>query len=99
MDSLIALVKKTYSFNEILEQVETETQTEVFASLRSVSRQEFAAAGQLGLYPEFMAVTNAVNYSGEKVAIVNDERFAIYRTFRPNDSDEIELYCQREVGA
>lgn len=99
MDSLITLVKKTYSFNDILEQVETETQTEVFASLRSVSRQEFAAAEQIGLSPEFMALTNAVNYSGEKVAIVNGERFAIYRTFRPNDSDEIELYCRREVGA
>lgn len=99
MDDFIKLIKETFVTNEIGVQIATETQTEVLAHIQTASRSEWAAAGQNGLQPSFVAVTNRVNYDGEKIAILNGQRYSIYRVYLPNNSDMIELYCEQRAGS
>lgn len=99
MDGTVILVGQTYTKDSIGQQIATETQTEVLCTVQSVTRQEWRSAGQNGIPAELVIVTAAVNYSGERIAIINGNRRAIYRAYQPPDSDDIELYLQAEVGA
>jgi len=74
------------------------TETEVFAKQNSVSRNEFFAAGNQGMRPEYVFSVFAGEYNGQTVCEYNGERYAIYRTYRPEDSDYMELYAHRDVG-
>ena len=56
------------------------------------------SAGQTGLNPEIMLETAVTNYAGEKDVEYNNVRYSIYRTYRPYDSDIIELYLTRKAG-
>lgn len=98
MDGTVILVGQTYTKDSIGQQIAKETQTEIFCSIKSATRQEWRDAGQNGIKAELVLVTAAVNYSGERIAIINGKRRAIYRTYHPTDSDDIELYIQEEVG-
>lgn len=99
MEGTIILVRQTFKEDPIGQQVpEEETQTEVFCTIRSVTRNEWRDAGQNNIRAELVAVTPLINYSGERIAIVDGRRKAIYRTYMPPDSDEIELYMQDEGG-
>ena len=98
MDDLIVLIGETFTQNTIGEQIATETRTEVWAHLNSVSRSEWFAAGKNGLQPAIVAVTPIVNYSGEKLVDYAGKRYAIYRTYFRDDSDEIELYLEERAG-
>ena len=53
----------------------------------------------VGHQAEIVAITNAANYMGEQTAELNGKRYAIYRTYRPENSDEIELYLEEKLGA
>lgn len=100
MEGTIILVGQTFKEDSIGQQVpDEETQTEVFCTIRSVTRNEWRDAGQNNIRAELVAVTPLINYSGERIAIVDGRRKAIYRTYMPPDSDEIELYMQDEGGA
>lgn len=102
MDDLIILVGETYTENEIGVQVATEVETPVWASLQSIGRQENYDAGNAGLNPEMMAVTNIANYHGEKIVQIgtgeNSKRYGVYRTYIIPNSDSIELYLEGKVG-
>lgn len=80
----------------------TETATSVWAHLQSVTRAEWADAGQNGLQPQLVAVTPIVNYSGEQIVQIgsgeNARRYAVYRTYLDPDNDSIELYLERKAG-
>ena len=69
--SVITLIKKTYTTDAIGQQVPVETRRTVFCDLRSVTRNEWAAAGQLGLNPELMAVMFAPDYHGEEIVEIS----------------------------
>ena len=98
MDDLATLISCTYAPNAIGVQVPTETQTEIWVHVRSVTRAEWAAAGRQGLSPSFVLETNAANYSGQQTVIFRGVRYGIYRTFFPDGSDTVELYLERKVG-
>lgn len=70
----------------------------VFGTVSSISRAEWYEAGKNGMNPEILFITPLVNYSGQKIAELNGNRYAIYRTYMPPDSDSIELYLTREAG-
>ena len=74
------------------------TEAEVYAKVKSITRSEFFSAGQNGLRPDYQFSVFAGEYSGQKSCEYNGERYAIYRTYRAEDSDYMELYVQREVG-
>ena len=102
MDDLIYLIKESYTQDEIGQKVPNETVRTVWASIRSVTRAEWRDGGQNGLQPQLVAVTPAVNYEREKIVQIGDgesaERYGIYRTYFPPDSDVVELYMEKKAG-
>lgn len=98
MEDLVTLVKESISASEIGARVATETQRDVWARIRSVSRAEWIEAGQVGLQPSFQIVTPRVNYQGERTIIYNNRRYAVYRTYAAEESDDIEIYVEEKAG-
>lgn len=64
----ITLVSVTYTQDALGQSIPTESKRKVFCSIQSVSRAEWAAAGQLGLKPDLVAVMFAPEYHGEEIA-------------------------------
>lgn len=97
----IELIKETYTKDAIGQPVATETTREVFCNIRSVTRTEFFAAGEKGLFPELVATMFIGDYEDEKVAELsifgNTKRYGIYRTYIAGN-DLIELYLERKQG-
>lgn len=98
MDDMLTLIAERYEQNEIGAYIAQEISHDVWVRLESISRGEWYQAGIAGLQPEVVAITNAANYDGEKLAELRGKRYAIYRTYRLADSDEIELYLAEQVG-
>ena len=70
---------------------------EVFAEIQSVKRAEFFQASTAGMTAEGTAIVWAFEYHNESVLQLDNQRYAIYRTFKP-EGNKIELYYGYEVG-
>lgn len=99
MDDILTLIAANYMTDSIGQKIASERSTDIWVHLQSVGRAEYFNAAQHDLAPELVAVTNIVNYDGQREAIYGGQRFEIYRTYRVDESDEIELYLARRVGA
>lgn len=99
MDDEIMLVTRRFETDELAQQTPVECMHCVWCRVESISRAEWRDAGVQGLKPELAVVMPTCNYSGEIIAVYRGIRYAVYRTYRRNDTDEIELYLSREVGA
>ena len=99
MDGVVSLIQKSYAKDEIGQYIpSSESYVEILVTVNSVSRREWMDAGRNGMNPELMLTTAAINYSGEKEVEYEGVRYAVYRTYNPPNSDEIEIYLQRKVG-
>lgn len=102
MDDLITLIKEGYTRDEIGQMVPMETSRQVWAHLQSVTRAEWADAGQKGMQPQLVAITPIVNYDGESIVQLgvgeSAKRYSVYRTYFGPDTDSIELYLERKAG-
>lgn len=98
MDDLITLIGQTYTKDEIGQFLAEETSSQVWAHINSITRSEWASAGQIDLSPSYVASTNAANYAGEKIAQWQGKRYAIYRTYQADNSDYVELYLEEQAG-
>lgn len=102
MDDLITLIKEEYVKDEIGQMVPVETARQVWAHLQSVTRAEWADAGQKGMQPQLVAITPIVNYDGENIVQLgageSAKRYSVYRTYFGPDTDSIELYLERKAG-
>ena len=68
----------------------TETETEVFAEVRSVTRNEYYQAMSAGINPELVfMLTDYADYSGQKVIKYEDERWRVIRTYTKGQTLEI----------
>lgn len=74
------------------------TETEVFARVGSVTRNEFFSAGRQGMRPEFVFSVFMGEYDGQQICEYNGTRYTIYRTYHSEGTDYLELYVQRETG-
>lgn len=90
----ISLITKSYTMNDIGVPVPTESKTDVFAQVYSVSQAEFFNAGKEGLKPAAVYAVRMMEYDGQDEIEVNKERFVIYRTFMRSDG-RIELYVNK----
>lgn len=95
--TVIELVSVTYTADGIGQQVPTETTKSVFCELESVTRSEWATAGQIGLKPEFKATMFSPDYDGQEIVLIGTARYGVYRTFQRKD-EAIELYLERKAG-
>lgn len=74
------------------------TTTTVYAEISSITRQEFLAAGTLGLKPSFSATIYSFEYNGEPIVKVGSSYYSVYRTFNRIQDDKIELYLEQKEG-
>lgn len=96
----LVLVSNNYDIDEIGQRIPVEKYRTIPAVEDSVSRNEWSAAGQNGIKAEKVVYTSKVNYEGEEIAIIDNVRYIIYRTYdgrRNSSEDEIELYLRKEV--
>lgn len=91
----IKLVTKTYTADAIGQKVATETLSEVFCSLHSVTRDEFFKAGAVGIVPTYRVTTPVVNYGGQDEVEYGSKRYKVYRTYQTGD--DVELYLRELV--
>lgn len=66
--SVLTLINKSYTTDELGQRVPVEVKRSVYCDLRTVSRTEWATAGQLGLNAELVAEMFASDYQGEQIA-------------------------------
>ncbi len=70
----------------------------VTATRGPITRAEFTSAGLIGITPTMvLTLACADDYNGEPYAVINGERYHIYRTFETK-SGGIELYLERRAG-
>lgn len=97
----IYLISETYTVDDIGQHVAVEQERKVYASVDSVTRAEWSAAGELGLKPEYRLTMFAPDYQGEKIVRMeiggSTETFGIYRTYR-GKNETLELYVEHKVG-
>ena len=99
MDGVAYLLSQKYKIGTLNERIpDGENRVEILVSEKSVSRREWMDAGRNGLNSEIELTTAAINYSGEREIEYKQIRYGIYRTFRPEGSDDIELYLNRKAG-
>lgn len=95
-EDVIQLVSVTTAQNEYGVWEKTETTTQVFCKVSSVTQSEFFEAGRNGLNPEYRFTIFAADYSDQETVIYNSKRYGVYRTYRTGDW--IELYVERKGG-
>ena len=96
-DVIAYLIGKTITMNQLKQEIEVETRTEIYARKESISQSEFYKGGEAGLKPEFRLKTAIIDYNGEREVELDGKKYGIYRTYEP-DQDYIELYCERKGG-
>lgn len=95
---VITLVKERKAFNANRQPiVETVSQNDVYAQMRSITRAEWFEAGRNGLKPDICFITNCFDYDGEEIVEFNGKRYGVYRTFFGRN-DAVELYCEKKGG-
>lgn len=93
----IQLISKSYTTDNIGQKVPNETSRTVYCNLRSVTRQEWKDAGEMGFKPSLEAIMFTYDYQGEEIAEINGDRYGIYRTYFAT-TDTIELYLEKKAG-
>lgn len=102
MDDVIRLISSTYEFDEWGNEIETTTERSVFCKVTSVGRNEFYAAAQNNLHPNYVfTLSHYRDYQNESELRYTDwtgadKRYTITRTYRVGDS--IELTAEEQVG-
>lgn len=86
---VITLVSESPAAHGVLDEI-TETQKQVFCTVRSVGMSEAYQAMSNGLHPQFVFIlSDYADYDGEKVAIYNGKQYRIIRTYRQNQGMEL----------
>ena len=95
---VITLERPRYKTDALDQHVPDGVETQdVYCSVKSVTRTEWATAAQNGLKAVYCVTIWADEYQGELIAILDGVRYGIYRTYQPNGEDT-ELYLERKVG-
>lgn len=95
----IQLVTPVTTTGDLNQTITTNTTTStVYAEMGSVTRQEFLAAGTLGLKPSMVATIYSFEYNNEPIVKVGSCYYSVYRTFNRIQDDKIELYLEEKEG-
>lgn len=93
MVNIIELIKKEYIKDSIGQERPVETSRRLFAEVKSVTAQEFANGGRIGLKPSIVYVIWANEYQNEKTIKCDGVVYTIYRNYRRDDG-RVELYTE-----
>ena len=96
--NVIYLISEVQTQNDFGGWVSSETKTEVFCDVRSITQTEWFEAGRNGIeHPEYIFIMNRNEYSGEKEVEFNGQRYGIFRTYAAKNED-IELHAEAKGG-
>lgn len=104
MDDVIKLVSISYTKDSYGNQKPVRTEREVFCKVQSVGRSEFYQAAQTDLHPSYVFVlSHYMDYLGETEILYKDwtgteKNYVVMRTYRPQDSDILEITAEEVVG-
>lgn len=70
----------------------------VYGEINPVGRDEFGAAGQRGYKASAMVEVWGFEYENQTEIMVDNNKYAIYRTYGPKNNGKIELYAGERVG-
>lgn len=96
MSDVLNLISESFTTDKYGNQVATETKTEVFCEVYSITQNEFYSAGKEGFRPSFRFDVFFDDYADQQIVEYNGKRYSIYRTYRNNDT--MELYAEMRVG-
>lgn len=94
----ITLISQTKTQDSIGQLITSESTVDVIGEVKSVTQSEYMSGRQDGLSPAYVFHVSIFAYSGQTIVSYKGERFSVYRTYEA-DENEIELYCEREVGS
>jgi SPP1 family predicted phage head-tail adaptor len=93
----IALISTEYTQDDLGEWTETQTKTEVFAMVNSVTMSEFYQAGLQGFKPDYRFSVWMTEYNDQELVEYKGKVYSVYRTYRRDDR-RIELYVNEKKG-
>ena len=93
----IALITTEYGQDDLGEWTETQTKTEIFAMVNSVTMNEFYNAGLQGFKPDYRFTVWLNEYDDQELVEYKDKIYAVYRSYRRDDG-RIELYVNEKKG-
>lgn len=96
-DSTLKLISFTTTKDKYGMPIQTETATEIFCGVSSVSGSEFNAAQQNGIKPQWKFVIRSREYSGQNIVEFESKRYSVYRIYQAG-LDDIELYVEEREG-
>ncbi len=91
------LITVTYVDDEYGVPQKVETGRKVYGCYDSLTASEIFEGGRNGLNPELRFTLIDIDYRGETILARGDNRYGVYRTYRPGNG-KIELYCERKGG-
>lgn len=93
-NEIIYLVTKTSETNKVGDSIKKEEKKMRFARLKGIGQSEFYQAQAQGLKPELkLVLPDILDYEGQEEVIYNNFRYKVLRTFKPDDTNEIEIVC------
>ena len=104
MDDVIKLIKNTYAVDDYGNHIPTETETQVFCDVRTVTRSEYYLAAQADLMPQYVfRLSHYMDYHGEPFVKYTDwtgeeKLYHVIRVYRAQDSDALELTVEERAG-
>lgn len=98
MDDVITLINQRYEQDGYGIPRAINEERDVLCEVLDITRAEFFAAGRSGFNPDIEFRLFHANWAGEKVIRYHGNEYAVYRTFRPDGDDYIELYAQMKGG-
>lgn len=99
MDGIAYLILPVCQKDELGQMIPSgESKTEIYVTEKSVTGTEWHEAGRDGINAQIVLKTPYINYNGEEVVEYNGKRYGVYRTYRPQNSDVIELYLEKKAG-
>ena len=94
-NELITLLTITLSTNDIGDMVETVTEKEVFADIRSIGMKETYESMAVGLKPEYTFVlADYYDYDDQQDIEYNNNKYKVLRTYKKN-TNELEIVVTR----
>lgn len=100
-DSVITLMKETNTVNDYGDTVQTFTERQVFAEVKSIGLTEFYQAEAVGLKPEIkFLIADFADYEGEKQLKYTpfgdtEHIYTVLRTYR--NKINLEIVCARGI--
>ena len=91
-DDVVSLVNEAPAAHGIFEAGVSETATQVFCQVESVSRSEYWHALQNGLEPSYvLRISEYADYGGQKIVVFRGRRYRVLRTYVTEHAIELTI--------